>query len=140
MEPDPRPGLPVVLVADALATNPDGLSPLVRNTGRWWLPGGRVEQGESITAAAVREVREETGLALEPHGLVRIAQQIGEDRRVVFVTVRGEVVGRLRAPEADPKISEVRWVGPDELDDLIPEMADRWRELLSAPAVEENVE
>ena len=140
MKPDSRPGLPVVLVADALATNPDGLIPLVCNMGSWWLPGGRVEPGESITAAAVREVSEETGLTLDPQGLVRIAQQIGDERRVVFVTVRGEVTGELRSPKADPKVSEVRWASTDELDDLVPEMADRWRELLSAPAVEENIE
>ena len=139
-EPDSRPGLPVVLVADALATNADNLIPLVCNMGNWWLPGGRVEPGESITAAAVREVREETGLILEPHGVVRIAQQIEDDRRVVFVTVRGSVDGQLQAPEADPKINEVRWASPGELDDLVPDMAVRWRELLTAPAVEENIE
>ena len=140
MEPDSRPGLPVVLVADALAINSEGLIPLVCNMGNWWLPGGRVEPGESITAAAVREVREETGLALEPHGIVRIAQQIGTDRRVVFVTVRGKVAGELTLAADDPKLSDARWMAPEDLDEIVPEMADRWRELLVAPAVEENIE
>jgi 8-oxo-dGTP pyrophosphatase MutT (NUDIX family) len=33
--------------------------------GLWGLPGGRIEPGESIVAAALREVKEETGLDIE---------------------------------------------------------------------------
>lgn len=38
--------------------------------GRWSLPGGRIEAGESDTEALTREVREETGLAVEVGDLV----------------------------------------------------------------------
>jgi ADP-ribose pyrophosphatase YjhB (NUDIX family) len=38
--------------------------------GLWSLPGGRVEQGEDDAAALVREMAEETGLVVQPGGLV----------------------------------------------------------------------
>lgn len=38
----------------------------------WSIPGGRVEPGESLTAAAVREVFEETGVPVRLDGILRI--------------------------------------------------------------------
>ena len=42
------------------------------DNGRWGLPGGAVEPGESVREALVREVREETGLEVEPLRLVGV--------------------------------------------------------------------
>jgi ADP-ribose pyrophosphatase YjhB (NUDIX family) len=42
------------------------------DNGKWGLPGGGVEPGESVRAAVVREVREETGLDVEPLRLVGV--------------------------------------------------------------------
>ena len=58
-----------------LVHSPDGRLLLVRRAndpgrGRWSVPGGRVEPGEDDHAAVVREVAEETGLAVRPGRLV----------------------------------------------------------------------
>jgi len=42
------------------------------DNGRWGLPGGSVEPGESVRTAVIREVREETGLDVEPLRLIGV--------------------------------------------------------------------
>ena len=47
--------------------------------GTWSLPGGHIEPGETARAAAVREVAEETGLAITLDGLVDVHDAIFRD-------------------------------------------------------------
>lgn len=42
--------------------------------GRWSLPGGKIEAGESAAAAALRELREETGIVAEIAGMLESAE------------------------------------------------------------------
>ena len=77
---DPEPSPAVVACVGAVVHDDGGRLLLVRrgqdpHRGRWSLPGGRVEAGESPEQAVEREVREETGLSVRagaPVGRVRI--------------------------------------------------------------------
>ena len=54
----------------------------------WSIPGGRVEPGESLAAAAVREVLEETGVPIKLDGVLRVEHSPGDGSarvRVIFV-------------------------------------------------------
>jgi 8-oxo-dGTP diphosphatase len=79
------PKTPVIAV-DALIVDPARGVLLIRRAnppfqGRWALPGGFVEVGETCEAACVREAREETGLEVEPVELVGVYSTPDRDPR-----------------------------------------------------------
>jgi len=65
------------------------------DTGRTWsLPGGKVEEGESLVAALARETREKTGLEVEPGRLLYVCDHLpGSGTHVVHLTFQARVVG-----------------------------------------------
>jgi 8-oxo-dGTP diphosphatase len=87
--------------------------------GFWELPGGKVERGESIEAAAVREMHEELGCAVEVTGVLDGSSAIGHglSLRVVLARLAGgdpvphehDAVRWLEAVE----LGEVTWAGAD---------------------------
>ncbi len=76
--------------------------------GNWALPGGFVDEGESVAAAAPRELEEETGLRVGPLELLGVHDTPGRDPRgwtvsVVYlarISVRAEVKGGDDARDA----------------------------------------
>lgn len=116
----------VVPAVTAVVANGAGEVLLQRraDNGLWALPGGAVEPGESVGQALVREVREETGLDVEPVGIVGvysdprhvIAYADGEVRQQFSLCLATRIVGGALAGSAESH--EVRFVAPADLDRL----------------------
>jgi 8-oxo-dGTP diphosphatase len=109
------------LVAWAVLLNPAGRVLLGRRAGvsygegLWGLPGGHVERGEGLTAAAAREAREEVGVtvvptSLRPLGVSRYDLQgvMGADFLFVWTAWEG-------TPQPLQQTSEVGWFDPAAL-------------------------
>lgn len=125
-DPDAPPANSVVPSVVAMVRDPDGRVLMIRRSdnGRWALPGGGHELGESISDTVVREVREETGIEAEVIGLSGIytdpghvmLYDDGEARQQFSICFRARPVGgEVRTSN---ETTEVRWVEPADLRDL----------------------
>jgi 8-oxo-dGTP diphosphatase len=105
--------------AGAVVRDDDGRLLLVRRgrppaQGRWSLPGGRIEPGETAAEAAAREVQEETGLEVEIGPVLITALIWDGEFRVQDFSAR-VLGGDLRAGD---DAAEARWVDLAELASL----------------------
>jgi 8-oxo-dGTP diphosphatase len=121
---DPRayPQRPFLAVSAAIVR--DGQVLLVRRarapaSGLFSLPGGVVEAGETLHEAVVREVREETGIAIEPVALAGFRETIVRDQEgrverhfVILPFAARWIAGE---PNLNEELSEARWVDPGEI-------------------------
>jgi 8-oxo-dGTP diphosphatase len=91
--------------------------------GKWSIPGGLVELGESLDHAVIREVKEETNLEVEKPVLIDVVENIilREESRVAYHYVIVDYFVKLKIEEFELKAADdaadLRWVKLDEAED-----------------------
>ena len=112
-----------VEAAGGLVTLPDGRILMIRRLGKWDLPKGKSEKGETLQETAIREVVEECGLASFPiitgelfntfHTYYRNGKQILKHTAWFTMTYDGDATLH---PQFDEDITDASWMTEDQLD------------------------
>ncbi|WP_395110276.1 NUDIX hydrolase [Actinomadura sp. SCN-SB] len=112
---------------NVVVENDNGEILMIRRTDNdnWAVPGGAIDLGESVSQAAVRETREETGIDCEITGIVGI---YSDPKHLIHYTSNDEVrqefsillTARPLGGEPTPsdESREVHWIAPDDVQSL----------------------
>lgn len=104
----------------ALVANPSGQVLIVKTTkwkGSWGVPGGKVEWGETLEAALVREFREEVGLDLTQVRFGLLQEAVLDTQFVKeahFILVNYYAFSARETVTPNEEIEEWAWVTPQQ--------------------------
>lgn len=128
-------GLMIMPAVAAVLRDSQGRILLMQQHGRWSVPAGAIEPGETPAQALIREVHEETGLHVRPLRLLEVCG--GQDMRFTYpngdcteyvcIFFGCEILGGELCP-LDGEADAFGWFMPHELPEL-PYPSSVWREL-----------
>jgi ADP-ribose pyrophosphatase len=113
----------MILDGDRILLSMRGKPP---SEGKWGLPGGAVEVGETVEEALIREILEETGVTVKLTKLITFLDSIhrDDDDRVRYHYILFEYLCEYVSGEVSPSSDapDARWVDVNELDsvDIMP--------------------
>lgn len=110
--------IPVISAAGGLVKNKKGKVLFIFREGKWDLPKGKLDKGESMEDAAVREVEEETGVkGLKVERYLQTTYHIFKRggryklKKVIWFEMSSKFKGKL-VPQENEGITKVKWKGP----------------------------
>ncbi|ATY09128.1 NUDIX domain-containing protein [Amycolatopsis sp. AA4] len=116
----------IAVAVSAFIQDDEGRILMIRRTDNdlYSIPGGQLELGETLAQAAVREVREETGIECEVTGVIGlysdpkhvIAYDDGEVRQEFSICFRAQATGGTLRTSDESR--EVEWTAPKQVDEL----------------------
>jgi len=113
-----------IVAGGGLVKNNKGEILVIFRRGKWDLPKGKAEQGESMEQTAIREVEEECGLeGIEIQNFLASTYHIYQATQG-FILKKTDWYSMLYSGKSDPKpqlaedITEVRWIDPSGLDEI----------------------
>jgi 8-oxo-dGTP pyrophosphatase MutT (NUDIX family) len=114
-----------IIAGGGIVENEEGKILFQFRRGHWDLPKGKLDEGETIEECALREVEEETGLrnielrkpiGITTHFYTERDEDIEKETHWFAMKVAGE---QELTPQIEEDITELRWVGKDELEDYL---------------------
>ena len=113
-----------ILAGGGLVQNEQGELLMIYRRGKWDLPKGKLDKGETIEACAVREVMEETGLANIAMGELIdtsyheyfdpfLLEQVVKESHWFAMRAKGE---QTLTPQTEEDITAIKWVSGAELE------------------------
>lgn len=110
-------GKPIIIAGGGIVTNELGDLLMIFRRGKWDLPKGKLDQGETIEVCALREVREETGVQdLKIGDLLLVTQHEYFDKWVQADVIKETHWFRMFAtgvpelvPQTEEDITAIEW-------------------------------
>jgi len=113
--------IPLVMAAGGVVTNEKGKVLFIYRNDKWDLPKGKVDKGETIEDAAVREVEEETGVKeLHIENFLKTTYHVFKRngvhklKQVEWFAMRTSYDGKL-VGQKNEGIERVKWKGPKKI-------------------------